>query len=133
MKRYDFSGGSEEWIEEWEKIPPTVLGCCVVVDINSNVRKPPTVSAMQLTEGSTINQSSNFDNEESVKINIDSRPILKELNEKDEIREFPSEVCQSFISSLLDINFLTRLGSGPYGSHNVKSHEFFRDIDWKLV
>jgi len=40
---------------------------------------------------------------------------------------------KDFVSALLDVNFVTRLGSGRYGSINVRDHKLFGEIDWKKV
>jgi serine/threonine protein kinase len=37
------------------------------------------------------------------------------------------------ISRLLDVNDLTRLGAGPRGLQNIKSHPYFQSIDWELL
>ena len=44
-----------------------------------------------------------------------------------------SKEAISIISSFLDVNFITRLGSGQYGTYNVKADKYFEDIDWKRM
>lgn len=49
---------------------------------------------------------------------------------------FPSYMsadAKSLISRLLDVNDKTRLGAGPNGAKDVKSHVFFKNIDWELL
>lgn len=49
---------------------------------------------------------------------------------------FPSYVSPSardFISSLLDVDDTTRLGSGNDGAKEVKRHPFFANLDWDLL
>jgi serine/threonine protein kinase len=49
---------------------------------------------------------------------------------------FPSHIspeAKDLISKLLDVNPKTRLGSGSNGSKNIKSHIFFKGIDWDLL
>ena len=40
---------------------------------------------------------------------------------------------KDLLSRLLDVNFITRLGSGKCGTWNVQSHEIFRKINWDAV
>ena len=50
--------------------------------------------------------------------------------------EFPPEaspLASDFISRLLDKNPGTRLGSGPTGSEEIKSHGFFVGVDWDAL
>jgi serine/threonine protein kinase len=52
------------------------------------------------------------------------------------VPKFPehfSESAKSFIAELLDVNDKTRLGSGPTGAKDVKSHVFFQSIIWDLL
>ena len=44
-----------------------------------------------------------------------------------------SKDAKSFLSQLLVLNPNERLGSGPDGSENVKSHPYFKGINWKDV
>lgn len=44
-----------------------------------------------------------------------------------------SDQARNFMSKLLDVNPKTRLGSGPNGAKNIKSHPFFHGIDWELL
>lgn len=46
---------------------------------------------------------------------------------------FVSAEAKSMISRLLDVNPTTRLGSGPTGVMDIKSHPFFRKLDWSLL
>ena len=49
---------------------------------------------------------------------------------------FPSHIspeAKDLISKLLDVNPKTRLGSGVNGSKNIKSHIFFKNMDWDLL
>jgi serine/threonine protein kinase len=49
---------------------------------------------------------------------------------------FPSYIspeAKDLISKLLDVNPKTRLGSGVNGSKNIKSHVFFKNINWELL
>jgi protein-serine/threonine kinase len=49
---------------------------------------------------------------------------------------FPSHIspeAKDLISKLLDVNPKSRLGSGSNGSKNIKSHNFFKGIDWDLL
>lgn len=39
----------------------------------------------------------------------------------------------ALLSSLLDVNFITRLGSGQYGTYNVKADKYFATVDWSKV
>jgi len=43
----------------------------------------------------------------------------------------PSDDAQNFVSSLLDVNFVTRLGSGVHGDDKLKGHAFFHPICWE--
>lgn len=45
----------------------------------------------------------------------------------------PNASLRLFILQLLDVNFITRLGSGPLGSQNIKGHIVFGRVDWKLL
>jgi len=42
-----------------------------------------------------------------------------------------SDEAKSFIQALLTVDPRDRLGSGPLGSENVKSHIFFQGVDWE--
>jgi serine/threonine protein kinase len=44
-----------------------------------------------------------------------------------------SEEAKSLIEGLLTVNPKQRLGSGPKGSQMIKSHSFFKDINWEDV
>ena len=44
-----------------------------------------------------------------------------------------SPEAKDLISKLLDVNPKTRLGSGPQGGKNIKSHIFFQNMDWDLL
>lgn len=49
---------------------------------------------------------------------------------------FPSYMspeARDLIAKLLDVNAKTRLGAGPSGVKNIKSHVFFKNIDWDLL
>ncbi|XP_054714301.1 ribosomal protein S6 kinase delta-1-like [Uloborus diversus] len=50
------------------------------------------------------------------------------------ILNFPSDIssdAKDFITKLLQFNPTERLGSGVYGIEEIKSHPFFRTIDWE--
>jgi serine/threonine protein kinase len=44
-----------------------------------------------------------------------------------------SPVARDFLSSLLDVDDATRLGSGKDGAKEVKRHPFFRGLDWDML
>ena len=44
-----------------------------------------------------------------------------------------SFLVKDLLSRFLDVNFITRLGSGKCGTWNVQSHEIFRKINWDSV
>ena len=44
-----------------------------------------------------------------------------------------SENARGLILQLLNRNPLKRLGAGPRDSEDIKSHIFFKDVDWKMV
>lgn len=46
---------------------------------------------------------------------------------------YVSENAKDIISKFLDVNELTRLGSGPKGLKNIKSHPFFASINWEKL
>ena len=46
---------------------------------------------------------------------------------------FLSSEARDLISKLLDVNDATRLGAGPNGLNNLRSHPFFANIDWDLL
>ncbi len=46
------------------------------------------------------------------------------------MHSFFSEEAKSLIQDLLTVNPKLRLGYGVNGSKNVKSHSFFKDVDW---
>ena len=47
--------------------------------------------------------------------------------------ELLSAEARAFVAELLDVNFITRLGSGRLGSDNVRGHVFFQGVDWASV
>ncbi|KAG8182339.1 hypothetical protein JTE90_028183 [Oedothorax gibbosus] len=52
------------------------------------------------------------------------------------VLNFPTDVssdAKDFIVKLLQYNPTERLGSGIYGVEEIKSHPFFRDIDWRSL
>lgn len=49
------------------------------------------------------------------------------------IPEFVSVEASDLLARLLERNPKRRLGSGPRGVDEIKSHPFFNGIDWKLV
>ena len=44
-----------------------------------------------------------------------------------------STSTRKFILALLDRNPKKRLGAGPTDAEELKKHEFFKGIDWKMV
>lgn len=44
-----------------------------------------------------------------------------------------SENARGLILQLLNRNPMKRLGAGPRDSEDIKSHIFFKDVDWKMV
>jgi serine/threonine protein kinase len=46
------------------------------------------------------------------------------------LHQFISEDARSLIQALLTVEPKSRLGYGPSGSEKVKSHQFFKDVDW---
>ena len=44
-----------------------------------------------------------------------------------------SENARGLILQLLNRNPAKRLGAGPRDSEDIKSHIFFKDVDWKMV
>jgi serine/threonine protein kinase len=44
-----------------------------------------------------------------------------------------SEQARGLILQLLNRNPLKRLGAGPKDSEDIKSHIFFKDVDWRQV
>ena len=44
-----------------------------------------------------------------------------------------NEDLKNFIASLLDVNFITRLGTGTNGTRNVKEHALFGQVNWFSV
>ena len=44
-----------------------------------------------------------------------------------------SENARGLILQLLNRNPMKRLGAGPRDSEDIKSHLFFKDVDWKMV
>jgi len=47
--------------------------------------------------------------------------------------DYLSPEAKSLLSGLLDRDPKTRLGSGPGDAEEIKTHPFFRDIDWKKL
>lgn len=62
--------------------------------------------------------------------NTDDRLDLKIYTKKIRMQPYFSEEAKSFIQALLTVNPKERLGSGVNGSSDVKSHSFFKGIDW---
>eukprot|EP01033_Poteriospumella_lacustris_P011218 gene11217-7979_t len=46
---------------------------------------------------------------------------------------FINPEAKDLISKLLDVNPKTRLGSGPNGAKDIKSHPFFKTMDWNRL
>jgi serine/threonine protein kinase len=47
--------------------------------------------------------------------------------------EYVSFDARDIISRLLDVNDITRLGSGPKGIQDIKNHKFFSCINWEKL
>jgi serine/threonine protein kinase len=57
--------------------------------------------------------------------------MMKDIVEKPvPMKEMFSLEAKSLLSSLLERNPKKRLGNGPNGSENIKSHPFFAHINW---
>jgi serine/threonine protein kinase len=60
----------------------------------------------------------------------DNKLELENYTKKIYMQPYFSENAKSFIQNLLIVDPKNRLGSGPNGSQNVKSHPFFNNINW---
>lgn len=74
---------------------------------------------------SNLNLAVNFDCRDELFNNI-QKGVLK-------IPASLSEDCKNLIVSLLNRNPSKRLGAGPEGSEEIKTHPFFREINWLHV
>jgi len=41
--------------------------------------------------------------------------------------------ARSLLDGLLQYSATDRLGSGPYGAEEIKSHSFFKQVDWEAI
>jgi len=63
----------------------------------------------------------------------DAPPEYAMLFQEIPFPEYISGPARDFISKLLDVNEKSRLGSGPTGINDIKTHHFFKGIDWDLL
>lgn len=67
-------------------------------------------------------------------ISLHSKQIYKRiLQRKFSLPEFLSDDAKDLINKLIDLDPLTRLGSGVNGIEDIKNHPFFESIDWNDV
>lgn len=63
----------------------------------------------------------------------DAPPEYAMLFQEIPFPSFMSTEAQDFIQKLLDVNEKNRLGSGSSGVSNIKTHAFFKGIDWERL
>ena len=118
LENYEFTGGADDFLGAIGQI-----GKCESAD---------GVSSFHLD--ASAYSASSFRIESSLTTKPLSKAEMKSLREPQ-----PSEVnfegisdesVIGFIGALLDVNFVTRLGSGEVGTSNVQRHSVFKTIDW---
>lgn len=64
----------------------------------------------------------------------DGKELLKRIMKKDyELSQKLSGDAKDLISKLLELEPTNRLGSGNRGIEEIKSHDFFKDVNWRDV
>lgn len=63
----------------------------------------------------------------------DAPPEYAMLFQEIPFPKYMSAEAKDLITKLLDVNEHTRLGSGTDGVKNIKSHSFFKEINWELL
>ena len=135
IKNYEYLGGCEEYIHDiasigrrdsYESPAVSVSGGVVDTSISS---KPSRVLSLRFLD-SFKNGVSDESVSNPTKLPLCRKPMYDHAGLRPKIQ---STNARSFIIDLLDVNFITRLGSGKFGPENVKNHPFFEKVDWDLV
>ena len=117
LQHYDFVGGADEYSE---------VSISASAASASGSGSGGVMSAGVFSDSETNTRSRGFRYKENM---LENTPQRVSVN----VEKIPDIPVQDFISELLDVNFITRLGCGVDGLEKVKKHEFFEDIDWNLL